>query len=123
MDGVYGYLFNDCCYIFKVYGFYLFIEDLMLGVNFILLLGCLLNVFGIGYLNGVFLYGDIFYVCVDNCIDDIVENEYIKFNCGSYGCMDWMFCFDLNVIYNLSLYEIEVVLRVDVFNVFNVVFV
>jgi len=119
MDGAYGYLPNDRRHTFKAYGSYSLTEDLTLGANFILSSGRPLNAFGIGHPNGVPSYGDTFYVCADNCTDDTVENEYTKFNRGSYGRTDWTPRLDLNVTYNLSLYETEVVLRADVFNVLN----
>jgi hypothetical protein len=122
MDGADGYQANDRRHVFKFFGSWEPMEDLMVGWNASLSSGRPLSLFGQGYpsddpnVNGG--WGDLFYLA-DTDEDGSLTGTYTKHNRGTAGRTPWQFNIDLSAAYNFTISDIDMKASVNVFNVLN----
>ena len=130
MDGAQGYQANDRRHVFKFFGSWEPVEDLMLGWNASLSSGRPLSLFGQGYpskdpnLNGG--WGDLFYLYTNECPDTNGDLEcgqdekiYERNARGTAGRTPWTFNVDLSAAYNFSVSDLDMRVSLNVFNIFN----
>lgn len=122
MDGSDGYQPNDRRHVFKFFGSWEPMEDLLVGWNATLSSGRPLSLFGQGYpsddpnLNGG--WGDLFYLA-DTDSSGELTGTYTRHSRGSAGRTPWTFNIDLSAAYNFTISDIDMKASVNVFNVLN----
>lgn len=113
MDGADGYLPNDRRHMFKIFGAYAVTEDFTVGANFTVESGRPLNKFGVGHPNGQPSYGDTYYTLNS-------DGTSYDFNPrGSDGRTDWVYRLDLSASYMIQVSELDVLLKANIYNVFD----
>ena len=116
MDGAYGNLPNDRRHVFKFYGSYEVMEDLVLGWNSTLSSGRPRGIQGGSYwstdgdLYGS--YGDTYYVTQD-------DGSLDYFPRGSNGTTSWTFNVDFSANYSFEVNDIDMLLTLDIYNVLD----
>jgi hypothetical protein len=122
MDGSDGYQPNDRRHVFKFFGSWEPMEDLLVGWNATLSSGRPLSLFGQGYpsddpnLNGG--WGDLFYLADTDSNGDLT-GTYTRHSRGSAGRTPWTFNIDLSAAYNFTISDIDMKASINVFNVLN----
>jgi len=122
MDGAQGYQPNDRRHVFKFFGSWEPMEDLLVGWNSTLSSGRPLSLFGQGYpsddpnLNGG--WGDLFYLA-DTDSEGELTGSYTKHNRGSAGRTPWTFNIDLSAAYNFTVYDLDMKVSLNIFNILN----
>lgn len=122
MDGADGYQPNDRRHVFKFFGSWEPMEDLLVGWNATLSSGRPLSLFGQGYpsddpnLNGG--WGDLFYLA-DTDSSGELTGTYTRHSRGSAGRTPWTFNIDLSAAYNFTISDIDMKASLNVFNVLN----
>ena len=112
MVGADGYLPNDRRHMFKVFGTYAITDDFTVGANLSVESGRPLNKFGIGSPVGIPDYGDTYFTQNDDGSYDFNPR-------GSAGRTDWVYRLDLSASYMLHISELDVLLKANIYNVFN----
>ncbi|MDO6425698.1 TonB-dependent receptor [Thalassotalea sp. 1_MG-2023] len=122
MDGAQGYQPNDRRHVFKFFGSWEPMEDLMVGWNATLSSGRPVSLFGQGYpsddpnVNGG--WGDLFYLA-DTDENGELTGTYTRHARGTAGRTPWTFKVDLSAAYNFTVSDIDMKASINVFNLLN----
>ncbi|MBB3061337.1 TonB-dependent receptor [Microbulbifer rhizosphaerae] len=111
---------NDRTHAFKLRGAYQVNESLTLAANFSLISGRPINARAQGNPFTENTSYDYNYICVANCnADSNGDRVFERLDKGEYGDTDWVTALNMSAFYRTPLYESDLVLGLEVFNLLN----